>query len=172
MQLARSRQPKVLDTLLEALENGDVGRAQELSTRTTDLVLRVIHAGLNHRHSSLQGALQAAAGIELRAAGRYLTAMDTIITLAPLLGLRGAVTGIMGSFQSIGVPLPAQYKYNAHCEHRCQGERPHERAALSREVYGDLGKENRCHGCHLISKRHGTMYLRTGPEGQRQRRRI
>ncbi len=101
--LARSRQPKVLDAVLEALENGDAAQAQNLCAKgASDPVLRVIYAGLNHRHASLQGALQAAAGIELRAAGRYLTAMDTIITLAPLLGLLGTVTGIMGSFQSIG----------------------------------------------------------------------
>ena len=102
LQLARSRQPKVLDAVLEALENGDTSKAQGLCASATDPVLRVINAGLNHRHASLQGALQSAAGIELRAAGRYLTAMDTIITLAPLLGLLGTVTGIMGSFQSIG----------------------------------------------------------------------
>lgn len=102
LQNARSRQPRVLDAVLEALENGDVTAAQERCARAHDPVLRVIFAGLNHRHASLQGALQAAAGIELRAAGRYLTAMDTIITLAPLLGLLGTVTGIMGSFQSIG----------------------------------------------------------------------
>ena len=100
--LALSRQPKVLDAVLAALEKGDTAGAQQLSAQAKDPVLRVVHAGLNHRHASLQGALQAAAGIELRAAGRYLTAMDTIITLAPLLGLMGTVTGIMGSFQSIG----------------------------------------------------------------------
>ncbi len=102
LQCARSRQPRVLDSVLEALEANDVARAQSLSANSSDPVLRVVNAGLNHRHSSLQGAVQAAAGIELRSAGRYLTAMDTIITLAPLLGLLGTVTGIMGSFQSIG----------------------------------------------------------------------
>ena len=51
---------------------------------------------------TLQGALEVAAGLELRGAGRFLGAMDTIVTLAPLLGLLGTVTGIMGSFTSIG----------------------------------------------------------------------
>jgi biopolymer transport protein ExbB len=62
----------------------------------------MIHHGLNHHHSSMQGALEVAAGHELQAAGRFLGAMDTIVTLGPLLGLLGTVTGIMGSFTSIG----------------------------------------------------------------------
>jgi biopolymer transport protein ExbB len=102
LQLARQRKPRQLDAVLTALEAGDMHQAQRLSTNTGDPVLRVIHAGITHRHASLQGALQAAAGIELKQAGRFLTAMDTIITLAPLLGLLGTVTGIMGSFQSVG----------------------------------------------------------------------
>jgi biopolymer transport protein ExbB len=102
MQLARRRSPRKLDEVLTALEGGDMQQAQQLSRDANDPVLRVIHAGITHRHASLQGALQAAAGIELKQAGRFLTAMDTIITLAPLLGLLGTVTGIMGSFQSIG----------------------------------------------------------------------
>ena len=102
IHLSRQRQPKQLDDVLSALENGDMPQAQQLSANSSDPVLRVIHAGLTHRHASLQGAIQAAAGIEIRQAGRFLTAMDTIITLAPLLGLLGTVTGIMGSFSSIG----------------------------------------------------------------------
>jgi biopolymer transport protein ExbB len=102
LQLARQRRPKKLDSVLSALEAGDMQQAQQLSSNADDPVLRVIHAGITHRNASLQGALQAAAGVELKQAGRFLTAMDTIITLAPLLGLLGTVTGIMGSFQSVG----------------------------------------------------------------------
>jgi biopolymer transport protein ExbB len=102
LQLARQRKPRQLAAVLSALEAGDVQQAQQLSSEAGDPVLRVIHAGITHRNASLQGALQAAAGIELKQAGRFLTAMDTIITLAPLLGLLGTVTGIMGSFQSVG----------------------------------------------------------------------
>jgi biopolymer transport protein ExbB len=62
----------------------------------------MIWHGLNHVHYSLQGALQVAAGVELRRAGRFLTVMDTLVTLAPLLGLLGTVTGLMGTFTAIG----------------------------------------------------------------------
>ena len=102
LQLARSRRPQVLEQALVALDNGDAETAQRLCAQANDPVLRVLHAGITHRHASIQSALQAAAGIEIKQAGRFLTAMDTIITLAPLLGLLGTVTGIMGSFQSVG----------------------------------------------------------------------
>lgn len=85
-----------------ALEAGDQAKAISLSEKTTDPVVRMIHHGLKHRHSSMQGALEVAAGHELQNAGRFLGAMDTIVTLGPLLGLLGTVTGIMGSFSSIG----------------------------------------------------------------------
>lgn len=84
------------------MDAGDMNSALKACADSPDAVLRVVHAGLTHRHASLQGALQAAAGIEIKEAGRFLTAMDTIITLAPLLGLLGTVTGIMHSFTSIG----------------------------------------------------------------------
>lgn len=102
LQLARSRKPEVLDQVLTSLDQGDATQAQHLCANANDPVLRVLHAGIAHRHASITSALQAAAGIEIKQAGRFLTAMDTIITLAPLLGLLGTVTGIMGSFQSIG----------------------------------------------------------------------
>lgn len=102
LQFSRQRSPRNLEQVLIALEAGEINKAQTLSSNSADPVLRVLHAAITHRHASLQGAIQAAAGIEIRQAGRFLTAMDTIITLAPLLGLLGTVTGIMGSFSSIG----------------------------------------------------------------------
>jgi biopolymer transport protein ExbB len=93
---------KQLDEVYEKLEAGNLAQAIAQAAKSTDPVVRMIHHGLNHRHTSMQGALEVAAGQELRDAGRFLSAMDTIVTLAPLLGLLGTVTGIMGSFTSIG----------------------------------------------------------------------
>jgi len=99
---AVKRRPKVLENVYEALEQGDLTAAIRLSAQATDPVVRMVHHGLNHPHTSMEGALEVASGQELRGAGRFLSAMDTIVTLGPLLGLLGTVTGIMGSFTSIG----------------------------------------------------------------------
>ena len=96
------RDPKKLEEILAALENQDVPAAAKLAEGSRDPVIRMIHNGLSHAHTSLQGALELGAGIELERAGRFLTVMDTLVTLAPLLGLLGTVTGLMRSFHSVG----------------------------------------------------------------------
>lgn len=101
-RLSARRSPRQLEAVYEALESGNLTKAIEQAAKSKDPVVRMIHHGLNHRHTSMQGALEVAAGQELQDAGRFLSAMDTIVTLAPLLGLLGTVTGIMGSFTSIG----------------------------------------------------------------------
>lgn len=99
---SRKRDPRRLEKLLAALDNGDFRTAAQLSQGSTDPVIRMVFHGMNHVHSSLQGALQVAAGVELQRAGRFLTVMDTLVTLAPLLGLLGTVTGIFMSFTGLG----------------------------------------------------------------------
>jgi biopolymer transport protein ExbB len=102
MRERQRRDPKKLEQVLAALENADVEAATSLSAGSQDPVIRMIHRGLNHVNASMQGALQLAAGVELERAGRYLIVMDTLVTLAPLLGLLGTVTGLMRAFLSIG----------------------------------------------------------------------
>ena len=96
------RDAQKLEQVLAALENSDVAAATKIAEGSDDPVIRMIYRGLNHVHTSLQGALQLAAGIELKRAGRFLTVMDTLVTLAPLLGLLGTVTGLMRAFLHIG----------------------------------------------------------------------
>jgi biopolymer transport protein ExbB len=99
---SRKRDPQRLEKLFATLENGDFREAADLSKDSDDPIIRMIWHGMNHFHSSLQGALQVAAGAELQKAGRFLTVMDTLVTLAPLLGLLGTVSGIFRTFLAIG----------------------------------------------------------------------
>jgi biopolymer transport protein ExbB len=96
------RDPKRIEKVFTAIENGDVDEASRLSRGSRDPVLRMMWNGLNHQHASLQGALQVAAGIEIKRAGRFLVVMDTLVTLAPLLGLLGTITGLIRSFSFLG----------------------------------------------------------------------
>jgi biopolymer transport protein ExbB len=98
----RGREPRKLEQVLAALENADIEAAMKIAQGSADPVVRMIYRGLSHVHTSLQGALQLAAGVELKRAGRFLTVMDTLVTLAPLLGLLGTVTGLMRAFLSVG----------------------------------------------------------------------
>ena len=90
------------EQVLAALEHSDVEAAQRLAQGSGDPVIRMIHHSLNHEHTSIPVALQMAAGIELERAGRFLNVMDTLVTLAPLLGLLGTVTGLMRAFLQVG----------------------------------------------------------------------
>jgi len=96
------RDPKRIEKVFTAIEQGDTTEASRLSRGSRDPVLRMMWNGLNHQHASLQGALQVAAGIEIKRAGRFLVVMDTLVTLAPLLGLLGTITGLIRSFSFLG----------------------------------------------------------------------
>lgn len=99
---SRHRDPATLEKLFGAIETGNFKGASELAKDSADPVVRMIWHGMNHHHSSLQGALQVAAGAELQKAGRFLGVMDTLVTLAPLLGLLGTVAGIFRTFIALG----------------------------------------------------------------------
>ena len=90
-----------LNRVYDAIQAGDVEKASRLAEDSSDPRLRVIWLGLNNQHDSMQGALQMAAAVEIQRASRFLPVMDTIVTLAPLLGLLGTVTGIMRAFNAV-----------------------------------------------------------------------
>jgi biopolymer transport protein ExbB len=85
--------------MLDAVEQGDPDGAVKIADDTKDFVARTLCAALSHRREkSISSALLRAAEQELARYNRGLSTLDTIITLAPLLGLLGTVTGMMNSF--------------------------------------------------------------------------
>jgi biopolymer transport protein ExbB len=98
----RKRDNAKLDQVYGFLEEGNIVDASTIARQSHDPRLQVIYHGLNHHHASMEGALQIAAGIELERAGRFVVVLDTVVTLAPLLGLLGTVTGLMRAFFKLG----------------------------------------------------------------------
>ena len=99
---ARGRDEATVERLLREAEQGRFDQAAAIGQQASDLAARVLAAGLAHRDWGLSEAMEVAAEEELRATKRGLAVLDTIITLAPLLGILGTVLGIIVSFNLLG----------------------------------------------------------------------
>lgn len=106
MQERRTQEPKLVHRLLHLVERGLFDEAAADGRRSQDAVVRILVNGLAHRHFSLEGALEVAVQAELKRMKRYLAVLDTIITVAPLLGIFGTVTGILAAFSSLEGRIP------------------------------------------------------------------
>ncbi len=101
-RLKRRMQSRALSQTYDAITEGDFERAYNLSAASRDPFLCTINDGLTNAHTSLLGAMQLRASEELERGERMQWVLSTLITLAPLLGLLGTVTGIMHSFDFVG----------------------------------------------------------------------
>ena len=96
------RNPLVVEYLSREVEMGNPNNACAGGRGTRDFVARVLTYALEHRETSFSNALLESSSLELRRFNRGLSILDTIITLAPLLGLLGTVTGMIHAFGMLG----------------------------------------------------------------------
>lgn len=96
------RKPELVDQILERVEHHDLDDAIKIGSDNRDYVARVLTFALAHRAESFSSAVLRAANLELKKFNRGLAVLDTIITLAPLLGLLGTVTGMIHAFGLLG----------------------------------------------------------------------
>lgn len=105
----RRRSPSTVEKILALAEDGKVEDAIAAGGNSGDFVAKTLIYALTHRETALSNALLRAANQELKRFGRGLAVLDTIITLAPLLGLLGTVTGMINAFgmlkgEELGAP--------------------------------------------------------------------
>ena len=101
------RNPADVEKLFVSLEAGDVDEALQGSATSRDSITRVLRAGLMHGQESLANAMLRSSARELQRYNRGISILDTAITLAPLLGLLGTVTGMIRSFGLVRGELDA-----------------------------------------------------------------
>jgi len=100
--IRRRKDEEARHKILQSVEKGSLEDALGVAEHTEDFVARVLGYGLKHRGDSLGNALLRAANLELKKFNRGLPVLDTVITLAPLLGLLGTVTGMIHAFGLLG----------------------------------------------------------------------
>ena len=103
----RKRDPQEVEAFFAAVGQGDAEQAIRVGNASKYYVVRTLGYALTHKEKSLENALMYAQEQELKRFRRGIPILDTVITLAPLLGLLGTVTGMMGSFSLIGGELSA-----------------------------------------------------------------
>ncbi len=102
MRLSLRQDPRQINRTFELTDQGDFEAAIAAGEQSRCMTTRILAAGLAHRNYGLAENLEAAAGAEIAAMKRGLSVLDTIITLAPLLGILGTVSGIIQSFDLLG----------------------------------------------------------------------
>jgi len=93
--LGRSRDP---EAVLARAAGGKWEDACRIGETSRSPAARVLAAGIRHRNPAATLAMEATARAEAARLKRFLPVLDTIITLSPLLGLLGTVTGMIGAF--------------------------------------------------------------------------
>ena len=107
-ELDVQRNKALVDEVLELCRVGDWEAVRVKTRGSQDYIIRILISGIVHREFSMIKAMESAAAEEIRRMQRFMGVMDTMITVAPLLGIFGTVTGIIASFEALGTTGIAQ----------------------------------------------------------------
>jgi len=96
------RNQTLVDQVLELCRKGDWEAVKENVAGSRDFVIRILVSGILHREFSMVKAMESSAAEEIRRMRQHMAVLDTMITVAPLLGIFGTVIGIITSFELLG----------------------------------------------------------------------
>ena len=109
IRVRRAQAPEKITRCLRLAREGLYEEAGEWSRSSADPVLRVFARGLARHEVTPTLAMEQQAKEEISQMNQYLAVLDTTITVAPLLGIYGTLTGIIKAFDSLsagGFPDP------------------------------------------------------------------
>jgi len=96
------RKQSLVDEVLELSQAGDWESVKVKTKGSKDYIIRILVTGILHREFSMTKAMESAGAEEIKYMQKYMSVMDTMITVAPLLGIFGTVLGIITSFDVLG----------------------------------------------------------------------
>ena len=102
LRLRIQSQPSLIDEILELARQGDWESIKNKTLHTKDYIIKILVSGILHKEFSMIKAMEAAAADEVKQMRRFMGILDTMITVAPLLGIFGTVLGIISSFEILG----------------------------------------------------------------------
>lgn len=102
IHLDKNRNQLLLNEVLELCRKGDWEVVKQKTIGSKDYIIKILITGILHRKFSMIKAMESAAAEEIKRMRRYMNILDTMITVAPLLGIFGTVIGIILSFEVLG----------------------------------------------------------------------
>jgi len=100
--IGKQRNNSLMDEILAIAEKGDWPLIREKTKGCKDHVIRVLTVGIMHREYDMVKAMEAESQVTIRKMSKFMNILDTMITVAPLLGIFGTVLGIISSFKILG----------------------------------------------------------------------
>lgn len=92
---------QLIQEVLESCQQGNWEQVKKQTLGSKDYTIRILVSGIVHRKFSMTKAMEVAAIQEVKKMRRGLGILDTMITVAPLLGILGTVVGIIASFDTL-----------------------------------------------------------------------
>lgn len=102
IKIGMQRNQQLVDRVLELSRKGEWEGVRKAASGSNNYVVRMIVSGILHREYSMIKAMESSAADEINRMQRFMGGLDTMITIAPLMGILGTVIGIISSFDMLG----------------------------------------------------------------------
>ena len=102
LSFLRLRDRSLAGQVLDLASRGEWDSIRQQTRHSKDYVIRIMVSGILHRDYDMGRAMEAEAESQVQKMRRFMSVLDTMITVAPLLGIFGTVLGIISSFKMLG----------------------------------------------------------------------